>query len=129
VSVPFVLVNPIGWRFEGFASVANRYAPEGAVTDFLDRCARGERWLGEALPGLVVREYPDRLVYPVDDLAEDTQSLLRWLGLVPRRAPLVRLAVQVARDRWEARLPPAATDSADPSTGLCVCGCGMAPGP
>lgn len=128
MTVPFVLVNPIGWRFEGFAALANRHAHEGAVTDFLDRRARGERDPGEGLPGIVVRQYPDRLMYPVPDLAEDTQSLLRWLGLVPRRAPLVRLAVQVARDRWEARLPPAATDSVDPSTGLCACGCGMAPG-
>jgi hypothetical protein len=127
VSAPFILVNPIGWRFEGFAALANRYAPEGAVTDFLDRCARGERMLGEGLPGIVVREYPDLVMYPEPSLAEDTQGLFRWLGLVPRRAPLVRLAVQVARDRWEARLPPAATDSVDPSTGLCACGCGMAP--
>ena len=124
---PFVLVNPIGWRFEGFVSLATRYAREGAVSDFLDRQARGERDPGEGLPGIVVRTYPDLLRCPVPDLADDTYSLLGWLGL-PSLSYVLRRAVEMPDGSLEIGLPPSAMDERDPVTGLCACGCGMVPG-
>jgi hypothetical protein len=50
-----VLVNPIGWRFEGFASVANRYAPEGAAA-LVVVYATGQH-AGEALVVLRLKDF------------------------------------------------------------------------